>query len=71
MTDNTITIRQEKLNDIRILKGIKFEIARKILEILEKSDPLSLDLSKNLLINGTKTETLAATILYNLKNCTI
>ena len=70
MTDNTITIRKEVLIDIRVLKGIKFETARKILEILEKSDSVTLDSSKRLLLNGTNTEVLAATILYNLQHTT-
>ena len=42
-TDNTSAIRQGVLNDIRILKGIKFERAEKILEIIEESDPVSFD----------------------------
>ena len=46
MTDNTLAIRQRVLNDIKILKGIKFERANKILEIIEESDSVSLDSSK-------------------------
>ena len=69
-TDNTSTIRQGVLNDIRILKGIKFERARKVLEIIEESDSMSLDSSKRLLINSTNTEVLAATFLYNLQQTT-
>ena len=42
-TDNTSTIGKGVLNDIRILKGIKFERARKILEIIEESNSVSLD----------------------------
>ena len=55
-TDNTSTIRQGVFNDIRILKGIKFERAKKILEIIVDSDSVSLDSSKRLLNNGTNTE---------------
>ena len=68
-TDNTSAIRQGVLNDIRILKGIKFERAR-ILEIIEESDSVSLDSSKRLLIKGSNTEVLAATFLYNLQQTT-
>ena len=60
-TGNTSTIGKGVLNDIRILKGIKFERARKILEIIEESDSVSLDSSKRLLINGTNTDVLIAT----------
>ena len=69
-TDNTSTIGKGVLNDIRILKGIKFERARKILEIIEESDSVSLDSSKRLLIKGSNTEVLAATFLYNLQQTT-
>ena len=68
-TDNTSTIKKGVLNDIRILKGIKFERANTILDI-EESDSVSLDSSKRLLINGTNTEVLAATFLYNLQQTT-
>ena len=51
------------LNAIRILKGIKFESARKILEIIEESDSVSLDSSKGLLIKSSNAEFLAATFL--------
>ena len=68
-TDNTSTIRQRVLNDIRILKGIKFERARKILEIIEESDSVTLDSSKRLIIKGSNTEVLAATF-YNLQQTT-
>ena len=37
-TDNTSTIKKGVLNDIRILKGIKFERANTILDIIEESD---------------------------------
>ena len=47
-TDKTSTIRQGMLNAIRILKGIKYERARKILEIIEESDSVSLGSSKGL-----------------------
>ena len=69
-TDNESTIKKEVLNDIRILKGIKFERANTILDIIEESDSVSLDSSKRLLINGTNTEVLAATFLYNLQQTT-
>ena len=69
-TDNTSTIKKGVLNDIRILKGIKFERANTILNIIEESDSVSLDSSKRLLINGTNTEVLAATFLYNLQQTT-
>ena len=70
-TDNTSTIKKGVLNDIRILKGIKkFERANSILDIIEESDSVSLDSSKRLLINGTNTEVLAATFLYNLQQTT-
>ena len=69
-TDNTSTIKKGVLNDIRILKGIKFERANTILDIIEESDSVSLDSSKRLLINGTNTEVLAATFLYNLQQTT-
>ena len=69
-TDNISTTRQGVLNDIRILKGIKFERANKILEIIEESDSVSLDSSKSLLIRGSNTEVLAATFLYNLQQTT-
>ena len=68
-TDNT-AIKQGVLNDIRILKGVKFERARKKLEIIEESDSVSLDSSKRLLIKGSNTEVLAATFLYNLQQTT-
>ena len=68
--DNTSTIGKGVLNDIRILKGIKYERARKILEIIEEKDSVSLDSSKRLLINGTNTKVLAATFLYNLQQTT-
>ena len=58
------------LNDIRILKGIKFERANTKLDIIEESDSVSLDSSKRVLINGTNTEVLAATFLYNLQQTT-
>ena len=70
MTDNTLAIRQGVLNDIKILKGIKFGRANKILEIIEESDSVSLDSSKRLLIKGSNTEVLAATFLYNLQQTT-
>ena len=70
MTDNTSAIRQGVLNDIKILKGIKFERANKILEIIEESDSVSLDSSKRLLIRGSNTDVLAATFLYNLQQTT-
>ena len=70
MTDNTLAIRQGVLNDIKILKWIKFERANKILEIIEESDSVSLDSSKRLLIKGSNTEVLAATFLYNLQQTT-
>ena len=60
-THNTSTIKKGVLNDIRILKGIKFERANSILDLIEESDSVSLDSSKRLLINGTNTEVLAAT----------
>ena len=60
-TDNTSTIKKRVLNDIRILKGIKFERANTILDIIEESDSMSLDSSKRLLINGANTEVLATT----------
>ena len=69
-TDNTSTIKQGVLNDIRILKEIKLERARKILEIIEESDFVSLDSSKRLLIKCSITEVLAATYLYNLQQTT-
>ena len=69
-TDNTSTIKKRVLNDIRILKGIKFERANSILDIIEESDSVSLVSSKRLLINGTNTEVLAATFLYNLQQTT-
>ena len=69
-TDNTLTIKKGMLNDIRILKGIKFERANTILDIKEESDSVSLDSSKRLLINGTNTEVLAAAFLYNLQQTT-
>ena len=69
-TDNTSTIKKGVLNEIRILKGIKFERANTILEIIEESDSVSLDSSKRLRINGTNTEVLAATFLYNLQQTT-
>ena len=69
-TDNKSTIKKGVLNDIRILKGIKFERANTILDIIEESDSVSLDSSKRLLINGTNTEVLAATFLYNLQQTT-
>ena len=68
-TDNT-AIKQGVLNDIRILKGIKFERARKLLKIIEESDSVSLDSSKRLLIKGSNTEVLATTFLYNLQQTT-
>ena len=58
------------LNYIGILKGIKFERANTILDIIEESDYVSLDLSKRLLINGTNIEVLAATFRYNLQQTT-
>ena len=69
-TDNTSTIKKGVLNDIRILKGINFERANSILDIIEESDSVSLDSSKRLLVNGTNTEVLAATLLYNLQQTT-
>ena len=69
-TDNTSTVKKGVLNDIRMLKGIKFERANSILDIIEESDSVSLDSSKRLLINGTNTEVLAATFLYNLQQNT-
>ena len=69
-TDNTPTIKKGVLNDIRILKGIKFERANSILDIIEESDSVSVNSSKGLLINGTNTEVLAATFLYNLQQTT-
>ena len=69
-TDNTSTIGKGVLNDIRFLKEIKFERARKILEIIEESDSVSLDSSKRLLIRGSNTDFLAATFLYNLQQTT-
>ena len=69
-TDKTSTIKKGALNDIRILKGTKLERANKILDIIEESDSVSLDSSKRLLINGTNTEVLAATFLYNLQQTT-
>ena len=68
-TDNTSTIKKGVLNDIRILKGIKFERANTILDMIEESDSVSLDSSKRLLINGTNT-VLAATFLYSLQQTT-
>ena len=68
--DNTSTIGKVVLNDIRILKGIKFERARKILEIIEESDSVSLNSSKRLLIRVSNTDVLAATFLYNLQQTT-
>ena len=70
MIDNTLAIRQGVLNDIKILKGIKFGRKNKILEIIEESDSVSLDSSKRLLIKGSNTEVLAATFLYNLQQTT-
>ena len=58
------------LNDIRVLKGIKFERANTILDVIEESDSVSLNSSKRLLINGTNTEVLAAIFLYNLQQTT-
>ena len=69
-TDNTSTVRNGVLNDFRILKGIKFERANTILDIIKESDSVSLDSSTRLLINGTNTEVLAATFLYNLQQTT-
>ena len=69
-TDNTSTIKKGVLNDIRILKRTKFERSNTILDIIEESDSVSLDSSKRLLINGTNTEVLAATFLYNLQQTT-
>ena len=69
-TDNTSTIKKGVLNDIRILKGIEFERAKTILDIIEESDSVSLDSSKRLLINSTNTEVLAATFLYNIQQTT-
>ena len=69
-TDNTSTIKKGVLNDIRILQGIKFERANTILDIIEESNSVSLNSSKRLLINGTKTEVLAATFLYILQQIT-
>ena len=69
-TDSTSTIGKGVLNDIRIFKGIKFETARKNLEIIEESDSVSLDSSKRLLIRGSNTDVLAATFLYNLQQTT-
>ena len=69
-TDNTSTIKKGVLNYIRILKGIKFERANTKLDIIEESDSVSLNSSKRLLINGTNTEVLAATFLYNLQQTT-
>ena len=69
-TDNTSTIKKGVLNDIKILKGIKFERANTILDIIEESDSVSLDSSNRFLINGTNTEVLAATFLYNLQKTT-
>ena len=66
-TNNTSTINKGVLNDIKILKGIKFERANPVLDIIEESDSVSLESSKRLLINGTNTEVLAATFLYNLQ----
>ena len=66
-TDNTSTIGKRMLNNIRILKGIKFGRARKVLDIIEESDSVSLDSSKRLLIRGSNTDVLAATFLYNLQ----
>ena len=63
LTDNTSAIRQGGLNDIKILKGIKFERANKILEIIEESDSVSWDSSKRLLIRGSNMDVLAATFL--------
>ena len=58
------------LNDIGILKGIKFERARKLLKIIEELDSVSLDSSKRLLIRGSNTDVVAATFLYNLQQTT-
>ena len=69
-TDNTSTFGKGVLNDIRFLKGIKFERARKILEIIEESDSVSLDSSKRLIIRGSNADVLAATFLYNLQQTT-
>ena len=69
-TDNTSTIKKGVLNDIKILKGIKFERANTIQDIIEESDSVSLDSSKRLLIKGSNTEVLASTFLYNLQQTT-
>ena len=66
-TDNTSTIKKGVLNDIRILKGIKFKRTNTILDIIEESDSVSFDSSKKMLINGTNTEVLAAIFRYNLQ----
>ena len=58
------------LNDSRILKGIKLQRARNILEIKEESDSVSLDSSKRSPIRGSNTDALAATFLYNLQQTT-
>ena len=63
-TDNTSTIGKGVLNDIRVLKGIKNERARKKLEIIEESDSVSLSHQRDCLSN---TDVLAATFLYNLQ----
>ena len=69
-TRQHIDYQKGMLNDIRNLKGIKFERANTILDILEESDSVSLVSSKRLLINGTNTEVLAATFLNNLQQTT-
>ena len=68
--DNASTIREGLLNDIRILKGVKFERARKILEIIEEPDSVSFDSTKRLLNKGSNTEVLEATFLCNLQQTT-
>ena len=62
-TDNTSTVRQGVLNDIRILKGMKFERANKTLEITEDSYSVSLDSSNRLLTKASITVVLADTFL--------
>ena len=73
MIDNTSAVRQGVLNDIKILKGIKFKGARKILEIIEESNSVFLESSMRLIIKGSNTEVLAATFFYNLQQtiCTL
>ena len=68
--DNTSNIKQGGFNDISILKELKFERARKILDMIEESNSVSLESSERLLVNGSNTEVLAATFLYNLNQTT-